>query len=36
MGIAVLTLQSNSKYENPGFPSTRYCDKKAKKCVNLL
>lgn len=27
MGIAVLTSQSNSKYENPGFPGIRYCDK---------
>lgn len=36
MGIAVLILQSNSKYENPGFPGIRYSDKKAKKCVNLF
>ena len=33
MVITVLILQSNSKYENPGFPGITYYDKRANKAV---
>ena len=33
MMITVLILQSNSKYENPGFPGITYYDKRANKAV---
>lgn len=33
MGITVLSLQSSSKYENPGFPGIKYYDRRANKAV---
>lgn len=37
MGTAVLILQSNSKYENPGFPRIKYwIGEQTKQCVNIF
>lgn len=33
MGTRDLILQSNSNYENPGFPGIKCHDKRAKFCV---
>lgn len=33
MVITVLILQSNSKYENPGFPGITYYDERVNKAV---